>query len=68
MGRDLNDDIGFWQIDGRVSHARNEDREYSGIVLELIENHHSLGLWRSTADQWTVEFLGIMLMIAVELS
>ena len=47
---DLDEDVGFRQVEGGVGHFRHEYRIHFGIMLKVLQNLHSLALRSGTVD------------------
>lgn len=56
MGGDLDETGRFRQIDGCVADFGEEDRRYLGVVLEAIEDSHSLDLGGPAVNERLAEF------------
>ena len=47
---DLDEDVGFRQIERSVRHFRHEYRIHFGVVLKVLQNLHALALRSGTVD------------------
>ena len=57
--RDLDQDVGFGQIEGSVGDFGHENRVDFWIVLKVLQDLHSLALRRWAVDEWLAHTNGV---------